>query len=171
MTEVILEEKLVSAGSFGQVKSTFRPTKKTKNDRKSKGKRAFNISGKQLGGTAASGKEKDKVDVPGPGIDAGGSKGVGQKGGKEIDRTDNANAMKPKKKKGTGKQGVGPKKAAGAGGQAAGQKKGSEKKDITPGPAQTTKPEKKKQGLSDKEKGTKREINTSDLVSKLNKFL
>ena len=126
MTEVILEEKLVSAGSFGQVKSTFRPTKKTKNDRK--GNRALNVLGKQSGGTAASGKEKDKVDVPGPGIDAGGSKGVGQKGGKEIDRTDNANAMKPKKKKGTGKQGVGPKKAAGAKGKKIdGSKAGEEK--------------------------------------------
>lgn len=74
-------------------------------------------------------KPQEKPGKPGQGMSGGGEEGRGQVGGqgeREISRK--ANANRRKKKKGTGKQGIGPEKAAGAKGKKPdGPKAGEEK--------------------------------------------
>mgnify|MGYP001419603166 CR=1 FL=1 len=63
-------------------------------------------------------KPQEKPGKPGQGMSGGGEKGRGQDGGQgETELSRKANANRVKKKKGTGKQGIGPKKAAGAKGK------------------------------------------------------
>ena len=119
------------------------------------------------GGNQRKGKStepKEKPGKPGQGMSGGGEEGRGQVGGqgeREVSRS--ANANRRKKKKGTGKQGIGPKKAAGAKGKKPDAPKAGDEKQ------QDGETEAGEAGQSEKEGKAQEKI--ADTLKELGKFV